>query len=291
MQIQVLISRLATGKTKDTSTGLIKDVIATDLAQRYATGKLNPLWSLAIDKFVGTTFEGEDIDDPKVLAKVIRNKFIPLYLQDVTEKILSEYEAEGATYADAIESGKSTIGLGFLGAGIQTYEPSARKEYELMVNDKAQEMYAKDFADLVPFRKEEVLWSAENDDLDRTDRLKEEMGMTRMTRKTAARISKASEKAFRRVRDGLGKDFKLFEDSNIAINGLSATLGDIKLNAEQHNFLNDTYIRFIKRELKLFPQLRNLKSEDFARRQWLQDILADAREDAKAELLFVRPVE
>lgn len=287
MQIQVLIARLATGKTKDTATGLIKNVIATDLAQRYATGKLNPLWSLAIDKFVGSTFEGEDIDDPKVLAKVIRNKFIPLYLQDVTEKILSEYEAEGATYADAIESGKSTVGLGFLGAGIQTYEPSARKEYELMVNDKAQEMYAKDFADLVPFRKEEVLWSAENDDLDRTDRLKEEMGMTRMTRKTAARMSKASEKAFRRVRDGLGKDFVLFEESNISIDGLSATLGDIKLNAEQHNFLNDTYIKFIKRELGLFPQLRNLKPEDFARRQWLQDILADAREDAKAELFFV----
>lgn len=290
MQIQVLLARLATGKTKDTATGLIKDAAAADIAQRYATGKLNPLWSLAIDKAVGSTFEGEDIDDPKVLAKVIRNKFIPLYLQDIKEKIFSEYESEGASYADAIESGVSTIGLGFLGAGVQTYEPSARKEYELMVNDKAQEMYAKDFADLVPFRKEEVLWSAENDDLDRTDRLKEEMGMSRMTRKTAGRISKASEKAFRRVRDGLGKEYKLFEDSNISINGLGATLGDVKLNAEQHNFLNDTYIQLIKRELELFPQLRRLKPEDFARRQWLQDILSDAREDARAELLFVEPI-
>jgi len=291
MQIQVLLARLATGKTKDTATGLIKDAAATDIAQRYATGKLNPLWSLAIDKVVGSTFEGEDIDDPKVLAKVIRNKFIPLYLQDIKEKIFSEYESEGNTYADAIESGVSTIGLGFLGAGVQTYEPSARKEYELMVNDKAQEMYAKDFADLVPFRKEEVLWSAENDDLDKTDRLKEEMGMARTTRKTAGRMSRAAEKAFRRVRDGLGKDFKLFEDSNISIDGLAATLGDVKLNAEQHNFLNDTYIKFIKRELESFPQLRRLKPEDFARRQWLQDILSDAREDARAELLFVEPVE
>ncbi len=291
MQIQVLAARLVTGKTKDTATGLVKDAMATDIAQRYATGKLNPLWSLAIDKVVGSTFEGEDIDDPKVLAKVIRNKFIPLYLQDVKEKIFSEYESEGNTYADALEKGVSTIGLGFLGAGVQTYEPSARKEYELMVNDKAQEMYAQDFADLVPFRKEEVLWSAENDDLDRTDRLKEEMGMSRMTRKTAGRMSKASEKAFRRVRNGLGKDFKLFEDSNISINGLSATLGDVKLNAEQHNFLNDTYIRFIKRELEAFPQLRRLKPEDFARRQWLQDILSDARDDAKAEVLFIEPVK
>ncbi len=291
MQLQVLAARLVTGETKDTSTGLVKDVLAGEIALRYAAGKLNPLWSLAIDKVVGSTFEGEDIDDPKVLAKVIRNKFIPLYLQDIKDKIFSEYESEGGTYADAIESGVSTIGLGFLGAGVQTYEPSARKEYELMVNDKAQEMYAQDFADLVPFRKEEVLWSAENDDLDRTDRLKEEMGMARMTRKTAGRMSRASEKAFRRVRNGLGKDFKLFEDSNISINGLSATLGDVKLNAEQHNFLNDTYIRFIKRELESFPQLRRLKPEDFARRQWLQDILADAREDAKAEVLFIEPVK
>ncbi len=291
MQLQVLAARLVTGETKDTSTGLIKDILATDIAQRYATGKLNPLWSLAIDKFTGTTFEGEDIDDPKVLAKVIRNKFIPLYLQDIKDKIFSEYESEGATYADAIESGVSTIGLGFLGAGVQTYSPSARKEYELMVNDKAQQLYAKDFAELVPYRKEEVLWEAENDDLDRTDRLKEEMGMTPITRNTAARMQKAQNKSDRRIRDGLGNDYRLFEESNIATNGLSATIGDIKLNAEQHNFLNDLYISLIKNELNTIPQLRRLRPDDFSRRQWLQDILANARDDAKAELLFVEPVE
>ena len=291
MQLQVLAARLVTGKIKDTSTGLVKDVLASEIAQRYATGKLNPLWSLAIDKFVGATFEGEDIDDPKVLAKTIRNKFIPLYLQDIKDKIFLEYETEGGTYADAIESGVSTIGLGFLGAGVQTYEPSARKEYELMVNDKAQELYAKDFADLVPYLKEEVLWEAENDDLDRTDRLKEEMGMSPVTRKTAAKMQKAQNKADRRVRDGLGNEFRLFKESNIAINGLSATVQDVKLNAEQHDFLNDTYIRFIKRELKQFPQIEELKPEDFRRRQWLQDILADAREDAKTELFFIEPEE
>ena len=291
MQLQVLAARLVTGETKDTSTGLIKDVMATEIAQRYAAGKLNPLWSLAIDKFVGATFEGEDIDDPKVLAKVIRNKFIPLYLQDIKEKLFSEYESEGATFADAIDGGVSTVELGFLGAGIQTYSPSARKEYELMVNDKAQQLYAKDFADLVPYRKEEVLWEAENDDLDRTDRLKEEMGMTPITRKTAARMQKAQNKADRRVRDSLGKDFRLFEESNIAIDGLSATLGDVKLNAEQHDFLNDVYIRFIKHELETNSQIRRLEPDDFVRRQWLQDILAQAREDAKFEVLFIEPIE
>ena len=291
MQLQVLAARLVTGETKDTSTGLVKDILASEIASRYATGKLNPLWSLAIDKAVGSTFEGEDIDDPKVLAKTIRNKFIPLYLQDIKDKIFLEYESEGGTYADAIESGVSTIGLGFSGAGVQTYAPSARKEYELMVNDKAQALYAKDFADLVPYLKEEVLWEAENDDLDRTDRLKEEMGMAPVTRKTAARMQKAQNKADRRIRDGLGDVFRLFKESNIAINGLSATVGDIKLNAEQHDFLNDTYIKFIKRELRTVPQVRRLKPDDFSRRQWLQDILADARDDARAELFFIEPEE
>ncbi|KKN21094.1 hypothetical protein LCGC14_0928880 [marine sediment metagenome] len=292
MQLQVLAARLVTGETKDTSTGLIKDILASEIAVRYAAGKLNPLWSLAVDKWVvGATFEGEDIDDPKVLAKTIRNKFIPLYLQDIKDKIFLEYETEGGTYADAIESGVSTIGLGFLGAGVQTYEPSARKEYELMVNDKAQELYAKDFADLVPYRKEEVLWEAENDDIDRTDRLKEEMGMSPVTRKTAAKMQKAQNKADRRVRDGLGTNYKLFVDSNIATNGLSATVQDVRLNAEQHDFLNDIYVKFIKRELRQYPKLADLKPEDFSRRQWLQDILAVAREDAKAELFFIEPEE
>lgn len=291
MQLQVLAARLVTGETKDTSTGLIKDILASEIAVRYAAGKLNPLWSLALDKFVGATFEGEDIDDPKVLVKTIRNKFIPLYLQDIKDKIFLEYETEGGTYADAIESGVSTIGLGFLGAGVQTYDPSARKEYELMVNDKAQELYAKDFADLVPYRKEEVLWEAENDDIDRTDRLKEEMGMSPVTRKTAGKMQKAQNKADRRVRDGLGINYKLFSDSNIATNGLSATVQDVRLNAEQHDFLNDMYVKFIKRELRQYPKLEELKPEDFSRRQWLQDVLAVAREDAKAELFFIEPEE
>jgi len=289
VQIQVLLARIVSGETKDTSTGLVKDAAALEIAKRYATGKLNPLWSLAIDKVTGSTFEGEDIDDPKVLAKVIKNKFIPLYLQDIKDKMFSEYETEGITLADAIEGGVSTMVLGFAGAGIQTYAPSARKEYELMVNDKAQELYSKDFADLVPYRKEEVLWEAENDDLDRTDRLKEEMGVARATRKVAANTQKGANKAFRQLRKGLGKDYSLFEDSNIAVREIGRNISDIKLNSDQHKALQDTYAEFIKRGIQAYPALKQLKPDDFIRRQWLQDILDDAREDAKAELFFIQP--
>lgn len=286
-QIQVMLARLASGETKDTETKLIKDIAAATIALRFVEGKLNPMWSLAIDKFTGATFEGEDIDDPKVLAKVIRNKFIPLYLQDIKEKMFSEYETEGATISDAINGGVSTMVLGFAGAGVQTYAPSARKKYELMVNDKAQSIYSQDFADLTPSRKEEVLWEAENDNIDLTEQLKEEMGMGTPTRETAARMQKERNKATRQVRDGLGKDLRLFEDSNVQIRGLGNTIRDVRLNAEQHTELNKLFIKFIKAELEFAPQLSEMRADDFARRQWLEDIVSNAREDASEEIFYV----
>ena len=39
-------------ETKDTVTGEIKENIATELAQQYLSGKLNPAMSLLFDKFV-----------------------------------------------------------------------------------------------------------------------------------------------------------------------------------------------------------------------------------------------
>ncbi|KKL13647.1 hypothetical protein LCGC14_2523670, partial [marine sediment metagenome] len=101
-QLQVMLARLATGETKDVHTGLLKDNIATEIAQQYLAGKLNPLWSLIIDKTFGRTFTGEDIDDPKVLAKVIRDKFIPLYIADIKDKIFNEYEEQGKTVSESI---------------------------------------------------------------------------------------------------------------------------------------------------------------------------------------------
>ena len=69
-QITVLLARLASGETKDTSTGELKENIATELVGNFLSGKLNPAMSLLFDKFiVQETFKGEDLSDPKVLAK------------------------------------------------------------------------------------------------------------------------------------------------------------------------------------------------------------------------------
>lgn len=286
-QLQVMLARLATGETKDTQTGILKDNIATEIAQQYLAGKLNPLWSLIIDKTFGRTFEGEDIDDPKILAKVIRDKFIPLYITDIKDKIFNEYEEQGKSVVESIEGSSLVIALGFLGAGIQTFEPSARKQYELMIEDKAQELHSKNFDELPPYLKKEVLWEAENDDIDKTELLKEEMGMHRQTRSTSARLTKIRNKSFRAIRKGLGKDYTLFKESNIPVREFPIDLGDVRLSTEQHDKLTQLYIKFIKDELGQYPEISDLPPLDYERRRWLEDIESNAREDAIEELLFL----
>lgn len=284
VQIQVLMARIATGQTKDVDTKLIKDAAALDLAQRYLTNKLNPLWSLAFDKIVGQTAEGLDIDDPKVLAKEIRDKFIPLYIQDLKDKIFHAYEEEGKTVAESIESSNSMAIMGFLGAGLQTFEPSARKEYELLVNDTAQKMHGQDFADLTPQKKRDVIWLAEADNFDRIELLKEEMGMFQPTRLTASRRQKTLNKSGRIIREGLGGDFRLFEESNVDTGEFSLNLGDVRLNTEQHEVLHEKYIKFIKAELNRFPGILEKPPSDLTRRLFLQDVVTIAREDAIFEM-------
>ncbi len=285
-QIQVLLARLVTGETKDTATGLIKDNIASEIAQQYLQGKLNPLWSLIIDKSFGRTFTGEDIDDPKVLAKVIRDKFIPLYLNDIKDKIFNEYEEHGKTITESIKSTKVIAPFGYAGGGIQTFAPSARKKYELLINDKALELHAKNFDELPIFLKQEVLWEAENDDIDKIELLQEEMGMRRQTRSTAARLTKIKNKSFRAIRKGLGKDYRLFQESNVPVREFSIDLGDIRLSTEQHEMLTRLYVQFMKDELKLYPELAELPPFDYERRRWLEDIESNAREDAIEEVEF-----
>ncbi len=286
-QIQVLLARLATGETKDVHTGIIKDNIATELATQALTGKLNPMWSLIFDKFIAErTFEGEDIDDPKILAKVIREKFIPLYINDIKDKIFNEYEEQGKTMAESIQGTWPVAAHGWAGGGIQTFEPSARKQYELMIEDKAQELHAKGFDELPFYLKEEVLWEAENDDIDKTELLKEEMGMVRQTPGTSSRTTTIKNKSFRVIRKGLGKDYTLFKESNIPVREFPIDIGEIRLSTEQHDKLSKLYVEFIKTQLKQYPEISDLPPLNYERRRWLEDIESNAREDALEEIIF-----
>jgi hypothetical protein len=285
-QIAVLLTRLATGQTKDTATGEIKDNIASQLAQQYLAGKLNPAWKLMFDKEIAQqTFKGEDINDPKVLAKEIATKFIPLYLGDITDKVFNGFEEEGLTVAESLEGSVSTVTMGFLGAGVQTYPPSARKEYELILNDKSQEMYAKDWPDLTPFKKQEVVWEAELDDIDKIEELQSEMGMKQLSPGAAARMQEFRNKSFRMIRKGLGSDFKLFKESFVDTGSIGIDIGDVRLNSAQHKELHELYISNIKSEIKEYPEIPTMDTKDPIRRQWLEDILEFAREDAVDEML------
>jgi hypothetical protein len=286
-QIAVLLARLATQQTKDSSTGEIKDKLGSELAQQYLSGKLNPAWSFMFDKMIAQqTFEGEDLNDPKVLAKEIANKFIPLYIGDINDKIFNGFEEEGLTIAEAMEGTVSTVTMGFLGAGVQTYPPSARKEYELLLNDKAQELYFKDWPDLTPFKKQEVVWEAELDNIDKIEELQSEMGMKQLSPGGAARIQKARNKSSRMIRKGLGKDFKLFKESFVDTGSIGIDIGDVRLNPQQHKELHDLYISNIKSELKFYPDISEMDSKDPIRRQYLEDILEFSRDDAVNEILF-----
>lgn len=286
-RIMVLLARLVTGQTKDSATGIVKDNISTEIAQQYLAGKLNPMWSLIFDKFIAKrTFEGEDIDDPKVLAKVIRDKFIPLYLNDIKDKIFNEYEEQGKTVAESINATWPIAVHGFAGGGIQTYEPSARKKYELMIEDKAQELHAKSFDELPYYLKQEVLWEAENDDIDKTELLKEEMGMIRQTPGTAARTAKIKNKSFRAIRKELGKKYILFKESNVPIREFPIDIGDVRLDAESHSRLSKLYAAFIRLELRLNPEISDIPPLDYLRRRWLEDIENNARQDAIEEIIF-----
>ncbi len=293
-QLVVMMARIVSGQTKDSHTGLLKDNVATKIIQQYSAGKLNPLWSTMYDKFIAQqTFEGKNIDDPEVLKKLVVEKFLPLFYTDIKDKIYNEYGRKAKVIAENIqEQGVShltetlrevAVG-GFIGLGVQTYGPSARKQYELMIEDKAQEIYSKHFLDLTIFQKQDVVFEAENDDFDKTELLKEEMGMHRQSPGAAARLIRIRDKSFRQIRKGLGKHYQLFEESNVRINEFPIDIGDIRLSTKQHAHLGDLYVKIIKQELKHYPNLAQMPSKDYTRRMDLEYIENYARQEAIASL-------
>jgi hypothetical protein len=291
-QLTVLLARLASGQTKDTETGEIKQKIGTQIAQNYLSGKLNPAMSLMFDKFIAQeTFKGEDLNDPKVLAKEIASNFVPLYIQDISDKIYNGYENEGLTLAESLEGSVGTVTMGFLGSGIQTYEPSARKKIEIIYNDAAQKEYAKDFADLTFAKKQDVVFAAEIDSGDELDELKAEAGMKPLSPGASARIQKARNKSERQVREGVGDDYYLFKESDVNVGSIGRNVGEVKLSDRQHKFLQDAYVKSIKDQLETYPEISKMPSNSPTRRMWLQDIVDFAREDAKDLLFFEEPYE
>jgi hypothetical protein len=246
---------------------------------------------MVVDKFVAQeTFEGGDVNDPKVLAKSFGNKFWPLYLQDVRDKIFNGYEEEGLTVAESIEGSVSTAVAGWVGMGIQTYAPSPRKKIELIYNDVARNLYAKDFAELTPDKREEVMLDAQFDFEDEIAELQAEAGMVPLSPGGAANIQVKRNKAIRKVKKGLGSNDKTFTESMVNVGAFGIDIQGVRLTGKQQTRLNDLYVGFIKEFLSEYPEIKTMPVADPDRRQWLQDIIDDAKQEAVDTLFDEDPV-
>jgi ABC-type uncharacterized transport system ATPase subunit len=221
-----------------------------------------------------------------VLLKEVATSFVPLYIQDVHGKIFNGYEKEGLTMAESIEQSFDVVTMGFLGAGIQTYPPSPRKELEMMYNDKAQAMFARDLADIPLDFRQDVIYAAELDNPELVDKLKSEIGMQVMSPGAAAKVQEKRNKSRRKIRNQLGSRYNLFEDSNVDTGFISNNIGDVRLNFSQHNKLQNEYVKSIKRQMGEYFDISLLPASSAKRRMILQDIIDIARQEARDQLSF-----
>jgi len=118
-----VFSQFVTGKRKNTATGeiisLTKDeypfTTRKEIVLRFIEGKLAPVPALVNELISGAkTFEGEDI----TFETVAREKFIPMYIQDITE-----------AYMDGGLGRATGAGItAFFGVGVQTWQERKSKE-------------------------------------------------------------------------------------------------------------------------------------------------------------------
>lgn len=115
-----LISRLITNKTKSTSTGAVqklgegyKATTGKDLILQFATNKLSPLGSFAMQLASRKDFNGKPINVPKE----IMNRFIPLVIQDIA-KVAKDDPTQVVP----------TLILGSLGVGIGNYNNQTNRD-------------------------------------------------------------------------------------------------------------------------------------------------------------------
>lgn len=117
----VMFSRLATGETKSSTSGRIRELspkeypftTRADVVRRFFRSKMSPTAALGADLLQGETMMGEELD----AGKMALERVIPLYLQDMKE-IKDELGVKGM------------VGAGIpslFGVGVQYYEPKPSK--------------------------------------------------------------------------------------------------------------------------------------------------------------------
>jgi hypothetical protein len=284
-QIPVLLMRLATGETKDTSTGEIKEAITNRVAQQYLSGKLSPMVSVAYDYFIAQeTFEGEDIKDPQVMAETFASKFVQLYIRDLHDAVKDQMQNEGKSVFDSLTSVNDVAAMGFLGADIQTYSPSARKQIEDIYNLVAYREFATPYHKLTVGQKDQVVFLAGVDYEEQMVALEAEAGFGTPSPGGAAKMQERNNRSMRKIRGMLGDDYALFKGADVDPGFLPRDLNNVRLNDTQHNKYHELYVKYIQQQLADFPQIMMLPRDE--QQSELQYMLEVAREDAKYDMLY-----
>lgn len=130
LNLAVLFFRLVTGKTKSSSTGIVRELgegygstTGDELMLNYFTNKFSPMASLFMTIIKGTDFDGE----PVSAKKEFFSRVFPLFAQDVVDVIKDE---------PGLIPIMSSVMSGLIGVGISTYGSNNKDVYIQEAFDK-----------------------------------------------------------------------------------------------------------------------------------------------------------
>lgn len=154
------MARFATGQTK-TASGEVRELDREDAFKDFLQTKESPLASLISDWWTGENMVGKPFLRPEKggwleqvggnnlgtgIAQELWDRFTPLIVQDVTSALLIEGIPEAVTAGT----------LGFLGAGVQTYERSGFAKAKDVKNAAAEARFGNYWDDLTPSQQESL---------------------------------------------------------------------------------------------------------------------------------------
>lgn len=283
-----LIGQLITLHRK-TVAGEEYSVTKKDLLKQFVRSKESPIASLVTDWLVGETMtgrpfgavpvgkEGEflsEIGIPKEYqgaALEVWNRIAPLTAQDTADALAVE------GYPHALIA----MGLGFFGAGVQTYEPSEYQQVKILKNEVAKSEYHKTWDELTP--KQQKALRGSNPEIGEAELRAKATAYPLQTieNQEAVQSSKQILKAVpAEVRQALTK---------VGISaGVSKRLGDFHLSNQRHAFYKDLAAKAIEKHVSQQIQTPKYQNAPLTQRaELLQKEVNDAREEARKELLML----
>jgi len=116
------IAQMAMGKTKDPTTGKIKEADKGNLVLRFIKSKQSPLLNLLGTLITGKTYFGKEINWAKDWPEQAREHFVFMWLNDGIDAFSDMYDKAGL--GEVIAKSGINAGLSWAGVGVQTYTKS-----------------------------------------------------------------------------------------------------------------------------------------------------------------------